>query len=446
MSSKEAPRPGLLRAARDGKITNREGAAALGISVRQFRRLRRRFEAEGTPGLLHRSRGRRSPKRLSQRLRSRIAKLLRGRYAGFNDCHVTEMLVEQEGISISRALVQRLRVELGVAAKHRRRPTPHRRRRERASQCGALVLVDGSEHRWCEDRAPAFALVGAVDDATGSILALVARPHEDLHGYALLLKGLIQTHGLPSTLYGDRTSIFVRHDRGWTLEEELAGEQTPTLGGRILRALGIGYIPARSPQAKGRIERFWGTLQDRLVSVLRLRGASSLEEAQEAIPDFIRDYNQRFTLEPRNPKPAWRIAPRDLDAHLACHYSRVVAKDNTASLPDRWIQIPKGPKQRSYAGCRVTIVERLDGSLLVHYQGRMIARQEPPREPFTLRSRFGKRYTAFEPRQRRPYAKPSSPATRPVSIPPFPGPDHPWRRFHPSNPAGKAGKDKITEQ
>src|SRR5574337_560517 len=197
MSSKEAPRPGLLRAARDGKITNGEGALALGISVRQFRRLRRRFEAGGAAGLIHRSRGRPSPKRLAESLRRRVAKWIQGRYAGMNDCHLAEMLVEREGVAVSRAMVQRLRTELGIAPKRRRRPPQHRRRRERASRCGALVLVDASEHRWCEDRAGIFTLVGAVDDATGAILALVARPHEDLHGYAVLLRELIGAHGVP---------------------------------------------------------------------------------------------------------------------------------------------------------------------------------------------------------------------------------------------------------
>lgn len=167
MSNKEAPRPGLLRAARDGKITNQEGSAALGVSIRQFRRLRRRLEAQGLAGLVHRSRGRRSPKQIAEPLRRRIARLIQGRYAGFNDCHLTQM----------------------------------------------LVLVDASEHRWCEDRAAVFTLVAAVDDATGAILALVVRPHEDLHGYAVLLRELIRTHGVPSMLYGDRTGIFVRRPR-----------------------------------------------------------------------------------------------------------------------------------------------------------------------------------------------------------------------------------------
>src|SRR5882672_606170 len=224
MSAKEVQRPGLVRAAQSGKITNLEGAAALGISVRQFRRLRRRFEAAGVPALLHQGRGRPSGRRLPETIRARVAKLLVGRYAGFNDCHLAEILREQEGLALSRASVQRIRTELGLEPKRKRRAPRHRRRREREARPGALVLVDASEHRWCEDRCDSFALLGAIDDATGTILGLVARPHEDLHGYASLLRHMIRTHGVPASLYGDRTNIFVRNDTHWTLEEELAGE------------------------------------------------------------------------------------------------------------------------------------------------------------------------------------------------------------------------------
>lgn len=421
MSTKEAQRPGLIRAARDGKITNREGAAALGVSVRQFRRLRRRFEEGGTAALLHRGRGRPSPHRLPETLRSRVVKLMQGQYTGFNDCHLAEVLQECESISISRATLQRLRAELGLEPKRRRRPPRHRRRREREARRGALVLVDASEHRWCEDRCDSFALLGALDDATGEILALLPRPHEDLHGYASLLKELIEQHGLPAALYGDRTNIFVRNDSHWSLEEELAGERNPTQAGRILRELAIGYIPARSPQAKGRIERFWGTLQDRLVSVLRLKKATSIEATRTCLPRFIKDYNHRFAKAPQDPQPAWRPAPRDLLAHLACHYTRVVAKDNTVSLPDRWIQIPRGHGQRSYAGCRVNVAEQLDGRLLIRYQNRLIAEQSCPTGLFTLVSHSGKknfrRRTAPEPR---PTPKPRKPTTPP--------PNHPWKQ------------------
>ena len=435
MSAKEAQRPGLVRAARDGKVTNREGAAALGLSVRQFRRLRRRFEQGGTRALLHRGRGRPSWRRIPESLRSRVARLMQGRYAGFNDCHLAEVLQEREHIAISRATLQRLRAELGLEPKRRRRAPRHRRRREREARRGALVLVDASEHPWCEDRCGPFALLGALDDATGEILGLLPRPHEDLHGYATLLQRLIEQHGLPATLYGDRTNIFVRNDRHWSLEEQLAGERDPTQGGRMLRELGIGYIPARSPQAKGRIERFWGTLQNRLVSVLRLKGAASMRQTLRCLPEFIASYNQRFARPPQDPHPAWRTAPRDFHTRLACHYTRVVARDNTVALPGRWIQIPRGPSSRSYGGCRVQITERLDGRLLVHYHDQLIAEEPAPPGEFTLVSRHGQCH-------RPPIARPTR-TPKPYK-PPTPSPHHPWkRRCLPLTLAERARREDI---
>ena len=255
MSRKEVPRAGLVKAALAGKITNQDGATALHLSVRQFQRLKCRVREGGARALLHRSRGQPSPRRLPEALRQRAAQLLQTTYAGFNDCHLTEKLREGEGLPLSRESVRRLRRALGLPAKHRRRPPRHRARRTPEAQMGALVQLDGSPFDWLEGRGPAMTLLGAIDDATGTVLALHFRPAEDLHGYTTLLRQLGLQYGLPLALYGDRLNVFVRNDRHWTLDEELHGAQQPTHFGRMLQALGIGYIAAGSPQAKGRIER-----------------------------------------------------------------------------------------------------------------------------------------------------------------------------------------------
>jgi hypothetical protein len=228
-------------------------------------------------------------------------------------------------------------------------------------------------------------LVGAIDDATGAILALHFRPHEDLYGYTELLRRLAFTHGLPCTLYGDRLAVFVRNDAHWTLEEELAGAQDPTQFGQMLAELAIGYIAAQSPQAKGRIERLWGTLQDRLVLELRLRGITTVAAAEAFLPEFIADYNRRFAKTPREVSPVWRRAPRHLDHVLACRYDRTVAGDNTVTVPGRWIQLPPGPARRSWQRARVQVRELLDGRLVVfHPRHGRIAEQPAPTGPFTL--------------------------------------------------------------
>ncbi|MGH6785432.1 MAG: ISNCY family transposase [Novosphingobium sp.] len=447
MSRKEVPRAGLLKAALAGKITNAQGALAMQLSVRQFQRVKVRFAAEGARGLLHRLRGRPSPRRVAAEVHQRAAALLHTTYAGLNDCHLTEKLQEVEGLPLSRSSVRRLRRALGLPPKRRRRTRQVRMRRTPEAQMGALVQLDASPFAWLEDRGPTLALHGAIDDATGTGLALYFRPTEDLHGYATLLQQLCTTAGLPLALYGDRLGVFVRNDAHWTLEEELRGTQDPTHFGRILQTLGIGYIAAHSPQAKGRIERFWQTLQDRLVSELRLRGICTLEAANAFLPEFLADLNPRFARAPADAVAAWRPAPRDLAALLSCRYTRTVARDNTVRLGPRWVQLPR---RRSYAGRRVELRECLDGRLLVFTDGHCLATQAAPPADFILRPRRG---PSADRRQRlrashsrvvegdrylpTPRKRPFSPRTRSAAAARTPSPTHPWRHATPYSPRSR---------
>src|SRR5216117_1352306 len=375
MSSKEARRPGLVQAAVAGKITNAEAARALRMGVRQFRRLKAAYRRSGVEALLHGNRGRRPANRLSDVERKRIVELINQKYAGLNDSHLTEKLCELEDLALSREAVRRLRRAAGIAPVRRRRAPKHRRRRLREACKGALVLVDASEYLWFGESGPRWNLLGALDDAGGEILALHFRPDEDLHGYTQLLRRVIGAHGLPCNLYGDRLGVFVRNDDHWTLEEELAGQQSPTQFGQMLAELAIGYIAAHSPQAKGRIERLWETLQDRLVQELRLRQITTVAAAAAYLPEFIADHKRRFAQPARDTASVWRRPPRDLDRILACRYSRVVARDNTVTVPGRWIQIPPGPGRRSWHSCRVEVRERLDGLLQVFHHDQLIAEQ-----------------------------------------------------------------------
>jgi transposase len=445
MSRKEVPRPGLVKLALAGQITNQQGATGSKLTVRQFQRVKARFRAEGLRGLLHRRRGQPSPRALASGLRARVAELLQSVYRDVNDCHATEKLREVDGLPISRASVRRIRRALGQPAKHRRRPRQHRGRRTPAPRMGALVLLDGSQFAWLEDRGPTMTLLGAIDDATGTVVALHFRPAEDLHGYVTLLDQFAQRHGLPLALYGDRLNVFVRNDRHWSLEEELQGAQHPTHFGRILQDLGIGYIPAGSPQAKGRIERLWRTLQDRLVVELRLHGVATVEAANAFLPAFLADFNRRFAHPATDPSPAWRRPPPDLANVLSCRYSRLVARDNTVRLGTRWAQIPRGPRGRSYAGCRVEARECLDGRLLLYDQGGVCLTMQPWTGPaFVLRPRRaphpnrrrspgasqsasaeGGRYLPIPPK--RAFSRPTPSASR-VARPARPAPTHPWRQ------------------
>src|SRR5213593_2405116 len=315
MSRKEVLRAGLVRAALAGKITNAEGAGALHLTVRQFKRLKARVRTEGVAGLPHRSRGRPGLRHLSADLREQVVTLMTTLYDGFNDVHLTEKLREQHALPVSRATVRRLRLALGRPARRRRRAPKHRSRRDRAPALGQLAQLDGSPFAWFEERGPVSTLHGVIDDATSLPLALGFRPTEDLHGYFTVLRQVCRTYGVPTTLYGDRLNVFQRNDRHWTLEEELRGQQDPTHFGRMLQDLGIGFIAAQSPQAKGRIERLWGTLQDRLVSELRLRALTTLEQANAFLPEFLPAFIQRFAPAPApTPAVAWNCASSSMAA------------------------------------------------------------------------------------------------------------------------------------
>jgi hypothetical protein len=294
------------------------------------------------------------------------------------------------------------------------------------------VQIDGSRFAWLEDRGPQLTLVGAIDDATSQLLALHFRPTEDLHGYARLFQDLFTTHGLPLAVYGDRLNLLVRNDAHWTLAEELAGVQEPTHLGRVLRDLGVAYIAAGSPQAKGRVERLWGTLQDRLVSELRVRAIASAEAANAYLPDFIAAFNRRFARPPAQPRPVWRRPPRDLALVLSCRYRRIVARDNTVRLGARWIQLAPGPHGRSYAGCHVELRELLDGRLVVLHEGVVLASRQPDLSgDFVL-----KPWRAPSGDRRPPPARPAPPtARRPSAAATLrthtgrqPLPTHPWMR------------------
>ena len=429
MSKKEAPRPGLVRAAVAGQISNRQGAQALGITVRHCQRLKRRLRAAGVQGVVHQGRGRASPRR-AEALRQQVGHLMQTKYAGFNDCHLTEKLRELEALTVSREFVRRVRRALGLAAQRPRRPPQHRQRRARAAAGGELVQIDGSRFAWLEARGPHLTLLGAIDDATSQILALTFRPHEDLHGYTALLHQVLTTHGVPVALYGDGLNVFVRNDRHWSLDEQLRGTQEPTHFGRMLQELGIGFVQARSPQGKGRVERLWGTLQDRLVSELRLRGVDSLEAANAFLPAFIADHNRRFAQPPAAAQAVWRPCPADLALVLSCRYWRTVARDNTVRLGARWGQLPRGPQRRSYAGRRVEVRELLDGRLVVLADGaRLLIAPTPPHD-FVLKPRLAARVVA-RPRARRGGPTPRLPSRRPRLAAPThtgrrPLATHPW--------------------
>lgn len=426
------------------ELTTAEAATLIGISVRHTRRLLKRYRGEGVAAMAHGNRGRKPAHSISQDLRERVVELATARYAGCNHQHLTELLAEREGIVISRPSLWRILATAGVRSPRQRRPPKFRIRRERYPQEGMLLQIDGSWHDWLEGRGPWLSLVGAIDDATGTVPAALFRGREDAHGYLLLLQEIIEGKGIPVALYSDKHSIFtVNGKRPQTLDEQLQGTYEPTQFGRALRELGIQSILADSPQAKGRIERGWGTFQDRLVSELRIEDASTIEEANAVLRRFIPRFNARFAVPPAQPGSAYRPITPDIRAldSLCFKYVRVVAPDNTLRFGNDVLQLLPNPERASYSRARVTVLERLDGRLDILHKGKTVATRRAPPEPAVLRARYRRR-TAQDDAQSSALSTPKNNPGRPAGIlatAPLrkdqrsnerrPAPTHPWRHF-----------------
>ena len=367
LSQKELQRVEVISRCVQGNLSCGRAAELLELTPRHIKRLKARYRQGGGAALAHESRGRPSHRRLPQRLRDRILTLVRTRYVGLNDHHLCEKLVEVEGFSLSRETVRRLLRRQGIGSPRQRRVPAHRLRRLRSARTGELVQLDGSAHNWLESRGPYLTALGMQDDASGKILAARFFPSETSQGYFHLLQSLLRRFGIPVAFYGDRSGVFVRNDDRWSLAEQLAGKRQPTQFGRALQQLGITFIAAQSPQAKGRIERLWGVLQDRLTSELRLAAACDLPSANRVLDRFIIDYNRRFARATREAAPAWRPAPHDLHRICCFTHERVVSNDNVVQWDGRRLQITPQPRRFSFAGAKVQIHQALDGRVSLYY-------------------------------------------------------------------------------
>jgi len=359
-----------------GELTVGEAAKVLGLSRRQVQRIRGKVEKRGKHGVVHGNRGRRSRRRTPDGIAKKVLALTRRKYSGFNDQHLCECLAEAEQIALSRSTVRRILRAAGIAAVRRRRPSNHRRRRDRKPRAGMMIMWDGSRHDWLEGRGPVLCLMGAVDDATGELLPGAHFDEQERSaGYLRVLRAIVEEKGIPLSAYGDQHSALKRNDDHWTLEEELRGEQDPTQVGRALKALEIERIDALSPQAKGRVERLWGTLQDRLVSELRRAKAKTLAEANAVLKRYVPGHNRRFAIAPAESTPAWRRVRAGMDIARTCafHYHSTVLNDNTVRLEGGIIDIPPGPRGCGYAKKRVEVVQLLDGTWQVYWNDELIA-------------------------------------------------------------------------
>jgi DNA-binding Lrp family transcriptional regulator len=379
-----------------------EAAEILSLSSRQVRRIVKRIEAEGDRGIIHRSRGRPSNRRISQKIKDRVIRLYRAQYKGFGPTLASEKLLERDRIEISDETLRRWLIEAGDWKKSRKRGR-HRQWRERKHHYGEMVQMDGSHHAWFEDRGGPCVLMSYIDDANGEASAR-------FYGYEGTIpamdsfKRYIKKKGLPMKVYLDKHSTYKSSAKP-TIEDELNDVRPLSEFERALRELGVEVNHAHSPQAKGRIERLFRTLQDRLVKEMRLRGIRSIEEGNQFLEGYLPLYNKRFSVCPKEKDDFHRPLPRgvDLDAILCIKTERTLRNDFTVAHNRKLYQVEDAIK-----ASKVMVQDRIDGSMIMTHKDQALRFKEITERPL------------------REKKQPVVVRRRKTYIPPA---DHPWRKF-----------------
>jgi transposase len=401
MTGRDFQRLHVVRQYLDQRIKQKDGSELLGVSDRQFRRLVRRVREEGSAGIIHRSRGRPSNRRTAEKTRQKVLRLYERKYGDFGPTLASEKLRELDGIEVNAETLRLWLRQSGVRYK-RRKSRCRRQRRERRPCLGAMVQLDGSHHDWLEGRGARMVLMGYIDDATN-------RVYGRFYGYEGTFpafdsfKRYARRYGIPASVYLDRHSTY-KSSRELTLEEQLQGvDQPESQFERAMRELGVEVIHAHSPQAKGRVERLFGTLQDRLVKEMRLRKIRTRESANVFLEEYLPEHNRRFSVLPLQSTDVHRRSPRvrELDGVLCVKTERRLNNDWTVAYGGKVYQV-----EDRIVGKRVFVEERMDGSLRLSCQGKSLKYKElagRPKRPSSAKSR---------PRQR---------AHKPAA-------DHPWRQ------------------
>ena len=374
MTIKEIKRVEVVTLVEIGKITGNQAAKMMGISLRQTRRVIKKYREGGAASLAHGNRGKPSPNKLDPALISTIKRLLKEKYADYNTLHLTEVLEERHALKISASSLTRIRRKSGYPTPRQKKKRKYYARRERKPMRGEMLQADGSIHDWLEGRGPKLTLIATIDDATNKVYATF-REQEDAAGYLEVLQEICLTEGIPKSIYMDKR---LSSRKKTSLAEQLAGKEPKSQFERVLEELGIELILAHSPQAKGRIERLFETLQDRLVKALREGSANSLEKANGVLKRFLHKHNQRFIVKAEQDGSAfvpWGEL-RNPYSLFAFKYTRTVKNDNTISFDDHLLQLPPGKDRCSFAKAKVALYQHLDGGLTVHYKDVQIARFE----------------------------------------------------------------------
>lgn len=391
MTTREIDRLRIIRHVVERKLTWREAAAQLALSERQIGRLCTRVRTEGTRGIIHRLRDRPSNHRLAPGLWERALTLIRRHYPDFGPTFANEKLRARHHLTLSTWTLRQGMITAGLWRPRRRRDR-HRTWRPRRACVGELVQLDGSEHAWFEDRGPRCVLLLYIDDATSRLLDGEFVTVEETVTLLRTTTRYLQRYGRPIAFYVDKDSIY-RVNRQATIEEQLQDLQPLTQFTRAMRELDITVIPAHSPQAKGRVERSFGTHQDRLVKELRLAGISTIPEANRFLGrGYIPGHNARFAVEPANPTNAHRplLPTQDLEAICSIQTTRTIDRDFTVRLQNQFFQLLPQQPVRIRPGETVLIEQRLDGTTHLRCKGRYLAFRPIPK-PLGRRPRIAVR-------------------------------------------------------
>lgn len=364
-----------------GKLLWIEAAEIAGMSVRNMQRKRQAYIDYGYNGLFDRRCGKNSYHRVPMATAEHVLALYQEKYFDLSVKHFHEKLGEEHGIQLSYSWVKQALQGAGLVARQRKRGK-HRRRRPRRPMPGMMLHIDGSKHRWFQDERY-YDLIVILDDATSEIYYAQLVEEESTRTVMAALREVIERKGLFCSLYSDRGSHFFYTPK----EGERVDKTRLTQVGRAMRELGIQMIPAYSPQARGRSERNFGTWQSRLPQELRLAGMSSLEEANRLLREhYIAEFNRKFAARAAERGTAFRTCARkDLDWVFSVQTERVVSKDNTVAIKERWWQVEKCRWRHSLAGQTVTIHEHLDGSVSIRYGPHVAGRYDSDGQPLATR-------------------------------------------------------------
>jgi len=417
MGRKELGRVEILSRVAAGGLKLVEAAELLGVSYRQTKRLWRRYRQGGARALQHGNAGRPSNRAKPRKFREQVLRRVRDKYGGeagerFGPTLAAEHLAADDGLKVDAETLRRWMLAEGLWSRERKRKQ-HRRRRERQEHFGELLQLDGSFEAWLPGSGQRQCLMNLVDDATSRTLSQL---HEQETTWAAVdvLRAWIEKYGIPHCLYTDWKTVYMREP---TEAERLAGEAPLTQFGRMCGKLGVRIVGARSPQAKGRVERSHGTQQDRLIKKLRLYRIRTMQDANRYLRQrYLPDHNRRFSREPLAAADYHRAKPSkaELDAIFRLEQERVISQDWVVQYQKRWLQIERESRYAP-AGGKVTVSEGRDGQLAITYRGRAVRWQEIPRP--------APRPPAH------PSAKPPSGEVRKTGQPA--ARNHPWKKWRP---------------